>query len=121
MNLRPVKEVKWAFMTVPSRSPIPNRAQTLDVLLLMGRHRPVIMLQGSDDGAGTRWALDGQQVQPVIIKYLMQAGFVAETRKTSFGARELTITESGRRFREKGVIWWKSLGHFQRMKVRLFG
>lgn len=121
MNLRRSGKVKQKIMSSSSTPLIPNRAQTLDVLRLMGIHRPIMMLPGSDDGCGTRWVLDGQQVQPVIIKYLMDAGFVAETRVTGFGARELTITDSGRRFREKGVLWWKSLGLFQRLKIRLFG
>jgi hypothetical protein len=100
---------------------VPNRAQTLDVLRLLGTHRPVLMLPGGDDGYGTRWVLDGQQVAPAIIKYLMVSGFVAETGVTEFGARELTITDSGRRFRERGVLWWKGLGFFQRLKIRLLG
>ena len=108
-------------MASSSKLFIPNRALTLDVLQLMGMHRPVMMLQGSDDGYGTRWVLDGQQVQPAIIKYLMDAGFVAETGTTEFGARTLTITDSGNSFREKGVIWWESLGFFQRLNIRFFG
>ncbi|MEI7614039.1 MAG: hypothetical protein WCK63_14150 [Betaproteobacteria bacterium] len=100
---------------------VPNRAQTLDVLRLMGTHRPVLMLPGGDDGYGTRWVIDGQQVPPAIIKYLMAEGFVAESGVTEFGARELTVTDSGHRFREKGLLWWKNLGVFQRLSIRIFG
>ena len=100
---------------------IPNRAQTLDVLRLMGTHRPLLMLPAAEDGFGTRWVLDGQQVQPGIAKYLMESGFVSDTGATEFGARTLALTDSGQRFRENGVLWWKSLGFLERLKVTLFG
>ena len=100
---------------------IPNRAQTLDVLRLMGTHRPLLMLPAADDGFGTRWVIDGQQVPPGIAKYLMGAGFVADTGATEFGARMLALTDSGQRFRENGVLWWKSLGFLERLKITLFG
>ena len=79
------------------------------------------MLPAADDGFGTRWVLDGQQVQPGIAKYLMDAGFVADTGATEFGARILTLTDSGLRFRENGVLWWKSLGFLERLKITIFG
>ena len=60
------------------------------------------MLAGSDDGYGTRWTLGGQQVQPAIARYLMEAGFVAEEGKTQFGARKLALTADGVRFRDNG-------------------
>lgn len=100
---------------------IPNRAQTLDVLRLIGPQRPLLMLPADDDGFGTRWVLDGQQVQPGIASYLMDSGFVADTGATEFGARTLTLTESGQRFRQNGVRWWASLGVLERLKVTLFG
>ncbi|SBT03806.1 conserved hypothetical protein [Candidatus Accumulibacter aalborgensis] len=100
---------------------IPNRAQTLEVLRLMGTHRPILMLPGNDDGYGTRWVLDGQQVQPWIAKYLMKAGFLADTGATEFGARTLTLTESGNRFRRNGVLWWKSLGFLERLTITILG
>lgn len=100
---------------------IPRRAQTLDVLRLMGAGRNILMLQGADDGYGTRWILDGQQVLPGIAKYLMEAGFVADVGATEFGARKLALTDSGRRFRENGVRWWGSLGVLQRLKIVFFG
>ena len=100
---------------------IPNRAQTLEILRLMGRHRPLLMLLGDDDGYGTRWLLDGEQVLPGIAKYLMEGGFIADSGATEFGARKLALTESGKRFRDNGVIWWKSLGFLQRLKITILG
>lgn len=100
---------------------IPNRAQTLDVLRLMGPHRPILMLPAADDGYGTLWVLDGQQVLPGIAKYLMESGFVAENGATEFGARILELTDSGNRFRDNGILWWKSLGFMERLKITIFG
>ena len=101
--------------------PIPNRAQTLDVLRLMGNYRPLLMLPGDDDGYGTRWVLDGQQVQPAIAKYLIDGGFVAKTGATGFGARELTLTDSGRRLLDNGLRWWSGLSLLQRWWVIVRG
>jgi hypothetical protein len=68
---------------------IPDRAQTLAVLRLMGSYQPILMLPGEDDGYGARWVLDGHEVQPGIAKYLMAAGFIAETGATEFRAASL--------------------------------
>lgn len=100
---------------------IPNRAQTLEVLRHMGTYRPLLMLPGYHDGYGTRWVIDGQQVLPGIAKYLMEAGYVADSGATEFGARRLMLTESGKRFRANGIRWWQSLGFLQRLGIRLFG
>jgi len=100
---------------------IPNRAQTLEILRLMGRHRPLLMLLGDDDGYGTRWLLDGQEVPPGIAKYLMQAGLVADAGATGFGVRRLALTDSGNRVRENGETWWKSLGFIERLRVWILG
>jgi hypothetical protein len=100
---------------------IPNRAQTLELLRLMGNYRPILMLPGDDDGYGTRWVLDGQQVQPGIARFLMDGGYIADAGATEFGARKLMLTDSGKRFRENGVLWWQNLGFFQRLKTMLFG
>lgn len=100
---------------------IPNRAETLKVLRLMGEHAPILMLTGSEDGYGTRWTLHGMQVQPAIARYLMDAGFIAESGRTEFGARKLVLTETGTRFRGVGVRWWSGLGVLQKLKVMLFG
>ena len=100
---------------------IPDRAMVLAVLRRMGGQRPILMLPGELDGYGTRWLLDGQQVLPPIAKYLMRMGFVAERGATEFGARRLMLTESGSRFREDGLLWWKGLGLLQRLQVRVFG
>ena len=104
-----------------SPSPIPNRVETLRVLRLMGDYEPLLMLAGSDDGYGTRWTLGGQQIQPAIARYLMEAGFVAEEGKTQFGARKLALTADGVRFRENGVRWWAGLSFLQKLKVTIFG
>ncbi len=106
----------------PGRSrPIPYRAQTLDVLRLMGNFRPLLMLPGDDDGYGARWVLDGGQVLPAIAKYLIDGGFVAQTATTAFGARELTLTTAGRRLRDNGLRWWTELSLLQRFGVIVFG
>ena len=104
-----------------SPSPIPNRVETLRVLRLMGDYEPLLMLAGSDDGYGTRWTLGGQQVQPAIARYLMEAGFVAEGGKNQFGARKLALTADGIRFRDNGVRWWVGLSFLQKLKVTIFG
>ena len=104
----------------PSSS-IPNRLETLRVLRLMGDYDPILMLAGSDDGYGTRWTLGGQQVQPAIARYLMEAGFIAESGKTQFGARTLTLTDAGVSFRERGIAWWASLSVVEKLKVMLLG
>ena len=108
---------------MPSSSPrpIPNRAQTLDVLRLMGAYRPLLMLPGDDDGYGARWLLDGGEVQPGIAKYLIDGGFVAQTGSTDFGARELTLTDAGRRLLDNGLRWWASLSLLQRWWVIVQG
>ena len=100
---------------------IPSRAQTLDVLRLMGTSLPILMLQGDDDGFGTRWLLDGQQVEPGIARYLMDEGFIAENGATEFGARRLTLTDAGLQFRANGVRWWRSLGLLERLSVWFLG
>ena len=104
-----------------SEASIPNRVETLRVLRLMGDCDPILMLVGSDDGYGTRWTLGGQQVQPAIARYLMDAGYVAENGKTQFGARRLALTADGRDFRKRGMAWWTGLSVFQKLKVTLLG
>lgn len=108
-------------MNSPAPEAIPNPAETLKVLRLMGEYEPILMLTGSDDGYGTRWTLHGQQVQPAIARYLMDTGFVAEKGKTEFGARRLALTDSGTRFRAEGLRWWTGLGLLQKLKITLFG
>lgn len=105
----------------PPPSDIPRRAETLRVLRLMGRHRPILMLTGDDDGYGTRWVLDGQQVQPGIAAYLMSRGFVADAGATEFGARRLELTEAGYRFRDNGLRWWAGLRPLEKLKVMILG
>jgi hypothetical protein len=102
-------------------STIPSRAETLKVLRLMGNYEPILMLTGCDDGFGTRWTLDGQQVQPAIARYLMESGFIVEDGKTQFGARKLALTPDGVRFRDNGMRWWASLSFFQKLKVMILG
>lgn len=89
----------------------------------MGDYEPMLMLCGgdNDEGFGTRWTVHGQQVQPGIARFLMDAGYLAETGKTDFGARKLTLTVAGIEFRDAGERWWKELGFVNRLWVRLFG
>lgn len=108
-------------MRTPPRQLIPFRAQTLDVLRLMGTSLPILMLPGDDDGFGTRWLLDGQEVEPGIARYLMDEGFIAENGVTEFGARCLTLTEAGQKFRTSGMRWWQGIGFLERIGVRFFG
>jgi len=100
---------------------IPERAETLKVLSLMGNYAPILMLGDDPKGFGTRWTLHGQQVQPVIAQYLMQANYIADTGETEMGARTLTLTPAGAEFREAGELWWKELGLLSRLKIRIFG
>jgi hypothetical protein len=100
---------------------IPQRAETLQILRLMGNYEPMLMLSGDDEGYGSRWTVAGQQVQPAIARYLMESGFVAEIGKTEFGARKLALTETGSQLREKGLSWWADLSLLQKLKVTLFG
>lgn len=87
----------------------------------MGNFQPLLMLAGDPDGFGARWLVHGQQVQPAIASYLMRAGFVSESGTTELGARKLTLTSTGARFRECGERWWSSLSLVDRIKARLFG
>ena len=100
---------------------IPQRAETLQVLRLMGPFEHILMLSGDDDGYGSRWTLSGQQVQPAIASFLMESGFIAEVGKTEFGAIKLNLTEKGREFREKGLVRWGELNFLEKLKIRLFG
>lgn len=100
---------------------IPNRAETLQVLRLMGDFEPILMLSGADDGYGSRWTLSGQQVQPAIARYLMDQGFVTAAGETEFRAIKLAITASGKEFRDRGLRWWQSLNFLERIKVRVLG
>ena len=100
---------------------IPSRVETLKVLRLMGDYRPMLMLRGEDDGYGARWTIDGQQVQPAIATYLMKSEFIADTGATEMGARKLTLTEAGIRFRADGLAWWAGLGLFEKLKIAVFG
>jgi hypothetical protein len=100
---------------------IPSRAETLEILRLMGSGEPVLMLTGDGDGYGTRWTFRGQQVQPAIARYLMGAGYLADIGATEFGARKLILTPAGTAFRDSGLRWWASLGHFRKLIVRILG
>ena len=108
-------------MSASPTSFIPNRAETLKLLRLMGSHQPILMLSGAEDGYGTRWILDGQQVQPAIARFLMGEGFIAEVGRTEFGAKKLTLTPSGTHFRDNGFRWWASLSFSERLKIIVFG
>lgn len=108
-------------MNTAAITSIPHRAETLQVLRLMGNFQPILMLGSNSDGYGTRWLVHGLQIQPSIASYLMRAGFVSESGTTELGARKLTLTTSGARFRECGERWWASLSLAERLKARLFG
>jgi hypothetical protein len=87
----------------------------------MGDHEPIMMLTGETDGYGTRWILCGQEVGPAIARYLMEEGFIAETGSTEFGARTLSLTDSGTQFRAEGARWWASLSLLQRLRALITG
>jgi hypothetical protein len=108
-------------MDASEKTPIPDRAETLKVLRLMGDHQPILMLCGDPDGYGTRWTLDGQQVQPAIARYLMAAGHIADSGATELGARKLALTATGTQFRKDGVLWWASLSLLQRLRITFLG
>ena len=44
-----------------------------------------------------------------------------ESGATEFGARKLTLSDAGIRFRDNGVLWWSGLNLFQKLKVMLLG
>jgi hypothetical protein len=100
---------------------IPNRADTLRVLRLMGNNRPMLMLTGDEDGYGTRWTLEGQQVQPAIARYLMAEAMIAEMGSTDFGAKRLMLTAKGQEFKDEGLRWWAELNLLQKLKVTILG
>ena len=100
---------------------IPQRAETLQVLRLMGDFEPILMLTGDDEGYGSRWTLSGQQVQPAIARFLMECGFIADSGKTEFGAVKLSLTEKGCEFRQKGLTWWAELNFLEKLKVSVLG
>lgn len=108
-------------MDAPGNARIPNRAETLKVLRLMGDYRPMLMLRGASDGYGARWTIDGQQIQPAIATYLMKSSFIADSGATEMGARKLALTEAGARFRADGLAWWAGLGLLEKLKIVVFG
>jgi hypothetical protein len=108
-------------MNPPASSKVPRRAETLQVLRLIGERQPLLMLVGSDDGFGTRWTLGGQQVQPGIARYLMEEGFVCERGRTEFGARCLLLTAAGVSFRDRGIAWWRGLSWWEKLGVVVLG
>ena len=110
----------------PSATPdkpgeIPNRYETLEVMRLMGRYVPILMLGGDADGYGARWTLHGTQVQPGIAGYLMEQGYLVDSGPTEMGARKLVLTAEGIRFRDEGIAWWDSLGILEKLKIRILG
>jgi len=108
-------------MSSPAKTSIPGRAEALELLKLLDDEEPILMLRGDDDGYGSRWIIRGQQVQPAIARYLMNAGFIADAGATELGARRLTLTTAGAQFRQDGVDWWASLSFFQKVKIRILG
>jgi hypothetical protein len=108
-------------MDASGNTPIPNRAETLKVLRLMGDYQPMLMLGGEADGYGARWTLDGQEVPPAIAGYLMNTGYIVEAGKTEMGARKLALTEAGAQFRTDGLLWWSGLGILGKLKITILG
>jgi len=108
-------------MDAPENTAIPNRAETLQVLRLMGDYAPMLMLSSDADGYGVRWIIDGQQIQPAIATYLMKSGFIADAGATELGARKLALTESGAQFRKDGLLWWAGLGLLEKLKIVVLG
>jgi hypothetical protein len=100
---------------------IPGRAETLGILRLMTEGHPMLMLGGKPRDFGTRWVLDGQQVQPAIASYLIEGGYIRATGRTEFGAIVLEMTPSGVGFRQAGQRWWASLNLLQKLRVLFFG
>ena len=108
-------------MAAATRAAIPNRAQTLKLLRLMGEHAPILYLRGEDDGFGDRWTLHGAEVPPAIASWLMQSGYLADCGATEMGARQLLLTPAGIEFRRDGLDWWAQLGPLARLRVIVFG
>lgn len=108
-------------MESAARSAIPNRAETLKLLRLMGEHAPILMLCGDPDGFGARWTLHGCEVQPAIAGWLMREGYLADAGATEMGARRLVLTPAGIEFRRQGVGWWAGLGALGKLRAILLG
>ena len=51
----------------------------------------------------------------------MDSNLVVESGMTEMGARKLAPTESGAEFRKDGLLWWASLGLFQKLKILVTG
>lgn len=108
-------------MGAAMRTAIPNRAQTLKLLRLMGDHAPILHLRGEADGYGERWTLHGAEVPPAIAGWLMQSGYVADAGATEMGAHRLLLTPDGIAFRADGLRWWAQLGPVAKLRVIVFG
>jgi hypothetical protein len=109
-------------MSPPEPPIIPRRAETLEILRLMGQYAPILMISGDDkDGVGARWTIHGQPIQPGIARYLMGTNYIVDDGVTELGARKFAITPAGVEFREAGIRWWESLGFFERLKIKFFG
>ena len=100
---------------------IPSRAETLEILRMMGDFEPILMLASDGEGYSTRWTLQGQELPSPIVRYLMEQGYVVEAGMTEMGARKLALTPDGADLREEGNLWWSELSFWQRIKIRLFG
>lgn len=81
----------------------------------------MLMLEGDEDGYGTRWTLGGQQVQPAIARYLMDQGYIADSGRSELGVRRLTLSAAGQTLRENGVRWWASLNVLEKLQVIVLG
>jgi hypothetical protein len=101
---------------------IPDRAETLKVLWLMGDYAPILMLSDDDDGGfGARWSIDGHPVHPAIARFLTQSSFIAVSGTTELGAKKLALTEAGAQFRKAGMLWWSGLTLLEKLKIMVVG
>jgi hypothetical protein len=100
---------------------IPDRAETLKVLWLMGDYAPILMLSGDEDGFGARWSIDGHPVHPAIARFLTQSSFIVDSGTTELGAKKLALTEAGAQFRKAGMLWWSGLTFLEKLKIMVIG
>ena len=67
-------------MAPASPRAIPNRAQTLDVLRLMGRYRPLLMLPGDESPLTEAWEI--QDRLDDLIELIIDGGYCGTTPTT---------------------------------------
>lgn len=108
-------------MDPDGNQPISSRTETLKVLRLMGDDAPILMLAGDADGYDARWCIDGHPIEPAIARHLMASNLIVDSGATELGVGRLALTPTGIQFREDGLLWWNSLGLFQKLKTAIGG